>query len=87
MRKNKHIIKAIELLGGSVQAVAKLNAYNKDLNVGSYQTVQQWRITGNIPPKYCKSIVALVDGKVTLMQLRPDDWHLIWPELLQKEAA
>lgn len=31
--------------------------------------------------QYCPAIVAATDGAVTLRELRPDDWHLIWPEL------
>ena len=42
--------------------------------------VNQW-VTGRraIPAKYCQSIVELTEGLVTVQELRPEDWHLIWP--------
>lgn len=50
--------------------------------------VWQW-ITGATPvsEKYCVVIEQKTDGQVTRKDLRPDDWHLIWPELVQSEAA
>ena len=35
-----------------------------------------------VPPKYCKPITALIDG-LTVQMLRPNDWHLYWPELIE----
>lgn len=34
-----------------------------------------------IGPAYCTGIEIASCGKVTRQDLRPDDWHLIWPEL------
>lgn len=39
------------------------------------------------PPVTCVRIEQATAGKVTRRDLRPDDWHLIWPELVQKDAA
>ena len=38
-----------------------------------------------IPVVYCFPIEEATDGAVTRRELRPDDWHMIWPEL--KEAT
>lgn len=34
-----------------------------------------------IPLDRCVSIEQATDGEVSRKDLRPDDWHLIWPEL------
>lgn len=51
-------------------------------------TVCEWR-TGRrpVPVVHCWTIERLFGGAVTRRALRPDDWHLIWPELADKEAA
>ena len=40
-------------------------------------------VTGHrpIPIEYCASIELATDGEVTRQEMRPDDWHKIWPEL------
>lgn len=40
-----------------------------------------------VPPERCVAIEKATSGLVTRRDLRPDDWHLIWPELQQQEAA
>ena len=47
--------------------------------------VRQWLhgYAGRMPsPMYCVAIERATDGAVTRRDLRPDDWHLIWPELV-----
>ncbi|WP_374257656.1 transcriptional regulator [Aquabacterium sp.] len=50
--------------------------------------VQQWK-TGlrPVPAQYCPAIERVTKGKVTRKDLRPDDWHLIWPELIGPDGA
>jgi DNA-binding transcriptional regulator YdaS (Cro superfamily) len=50
--------------------------------------VSQWR-TGfrPIPIERCTAIEQATAGVVTRQELRPDDWHLIWPELAESETA
>jgi DNA-binding transcriptional regulator YdaS (Cro superfamily) len=36
-------------------------------------------------PESCVAIERATDGKVTRRDLRPDDWHRIWPELVTEE--
>ena len=44
--------------------------------------VTNWAIKKNpVPIIRCVEIEELTGGMVTRKQLRPDDWHLIWPEL------
>ena len=37
------------------------------------------------PVGRCYAIEQATNGMVTRKDLRPDDWHLIWPELADKE--
>lgn len=37
-----------------------------------------------VPIERCILIEQYTKGVVTRKDLRPDDWHLIWPELLDK---
>jgi DNA-binding transcriptional regulator YdaS (Cro superfamily) len=38
-------------------------------------------------PENCVSIEQATSGQVRRWDLRPDDWHLIWPELIGTEGA
>lgn len=41
------------------------------------------RQDGRLPsPQLCVRIEQVTDGAVTRRDLRPGDWHLIWPELV-----
>lgn len=43
---------------------------------------------GRVPsPELCVVIWEKSDGLVTRQELRPNDWHLIWPELKEKATA
>ena len=37
-------------------------------------------------PRYCVALEQATSGKITRQDLRPHDYHLIWPEL-KKEVA
>ena len=44
--------------------------------------ISQWRHgVRPIPPERCVRIENATNGVVSRRDLRPDDWHLIWPEL------
>lgn len=46
------------------------------------------RQNGRLPsPSLCVLIEAKTDGTVRRWDLRPDDWHLIWPELISVKGA
>jgi DNA-binding transcriptional regulator YdaS (Cro superfamily) len=45
--------------------------------------INQWANAKRpIPPERCVAIERATDGEVTRPELRPDDWELIWPELV-----
>ena len=45
-------------------------------------TVNQWANgVRPVPPKYCLAIERATSGAVTRIDLRPDDYWLIWPDL------
>ncbi|WP_284412571.1 helix-turn-helix domain-containing protein [Acidovorax sp. SUPP2539] len=44
--------------------------------------VHQWRSGSRpVPVQHCLSIERATGAAVSRRDLRPDDWHLIWPEL------
>lgn len=52
--------------------------------------IRQWQhaYSGRRPsPENCTGIEAATEGLVTRRDLRPDDWHLIWPELKEPSHA
>lgn len=40
-----------------------------------------------MPVLHCVAIERATAGAVTRRDLRPNDWHLIWPELAQQASA
>lgn len=53
----------------------------------SVQAVCFWRDgRRGIPVEKCTAIERATGGAVTRRDLRPDDWHEIWPELAEQEA-
>lgn len=40
-----------------------------------------------IGPALCVAIEKETQGEVSRKDLRPEDWHLIWPELISKRAT
>jgi DNA-binding transcriptional regulator YdaS (Cro superfamily) len=55
------------------------------IGVNSDAQVRQWQhgYADRKPgPEYCVLIERATGGAVTRKDLRPDDWHLIWPELI-----
>jgi len=50
--------------------------------------ISQWaNLRRPIPADRCVEIERATDGVVTRKDLRPDDWHRIWPELLEPSAS
>lgn len=71
---NLHIKKAIDLFGGKQTALAYA------CNV-SQPAVRKWLYGGAISPESASAIERATKGAVRRQDLRPQDWHLIWPEL------
>lgn len=60
------------------------------IGVKSDVQVRQWQhaYAGRQPgPEYCVAIERETGLKVRRWDLRPDDWHRIWPELIGTEGA
>jgi DNA-binding transcriptional regulator YdaS (Cro superfamily) len=56
------------------------------------QQVRQWQHGYGDPPRqpsaeYCVEIERATDGGVRRWDLRPNDWHRIWPELIDADGA
>lgn len=67
----------------STVALAGLLGVNPD-------QVRQWRYAhaGRSPsPEKCVAIERATEGHVRRWDLRPGDWHLIWPELIAADGA
>lgn len=74
------IERAIECIGSATSLATILRV--------SSSAVGQWKSGGRpIPIERCTQIEQATSGAVRRWHLRPDDWHLIWPELLNVEGA
>lgn len=50
--------------------------------------VNQWKSEGRrVPAEHCPAIERATQRAVMRWDLRPDDWHLIWPELVGSKGA
>lgn len=70
-----------ELPRGSVTALADKIGVNRVL-------VSQWTAEQGarpVPIEHCPTIERATAGAVTRRDLRPDDWHHIWPELVTED--
>jgi DNA-binding transcriptional regulator YdaS (Cro superfamily) len=75
------IQRAFRLCGGP-QAVMAL------LGIGLstyYAYLAGTRGKDGLPPEHCSNLEAHLNGAVTRRELRPNDWWLIWPELVTAE--
>lgn len=73
---------AIELAAQACGGLAKLAALMGE----SSQTVSNWRARG-VPVQRCAELESAAGGMVRRWELRPEDWHRIWPELIGMEGA
>ncbi|MFM0330681.1 transcriptional regulator [Paraburkholderia strydomiana] len=73
----KHPIAIAAEAVGSFKALADILGVTKG-------AVHQWMAADRkVPIEHCTPIEQATDGVVTRQMLRPDDWNLIWPELVQ----
>lgn len=68
----------------SVQALRAAIGARSDAQIRQWQHGYSNRRPG---AAYCSAIEAATAGAVTRRDLRPNDWHLIWPELAQQASA
>lgn len=60
------------------------------IGVKSDMQIRQWRhgyAARQPSPEYAVAIEVATAGAVRRWDLRPDDWHRIWPELIGAEGA
>lgn len=78
-KPSSSIARAAELVGGK-SALARLVGVTPP-------TVQQWANGDRpVPPERCVLVERVTYGAVGRRDLRPDDWQLIWPELMTDKS-
>lgn len=78
----EHIAAGHEALERAI-SLLKLSGVAEACSV-AYQIVQGWRSKERrvaTPAEYASAIEIATGGQVTRQELRPNDWHRIWPEL------
>ena len=70
---------AIEIAGGSTSVAAAIGVASS--------LPSMWKRRGQIPVANCTAIERATAGRVTRRDLRPDDWHLHWPELVVQTST
>lgn len=75
MKNKTALISAIDHLGGVGRLAAAVGVRPS--------AVSNWLARNAMPSAiFCAAIERATKGAVTRRDLRPDDWHLIWPELV-----
>lgn len=75
------------LKSGAGLTVAQLR---QAIGAKSDAQIRQWQhgYADRLPnPVYCVAVERVTEGAVTRRDLRPNDWHLIWPELAEATSA
>lgn len=75
----------------SAMSVSELRKCMQQLGyvVKSDAQIRQWRhrYANRVPnPENCVGLERATEGAITRRELRPDDWFLIWPELVSQPA-
>lgn len=74
-------------LGTYLETIETAKSFAEKLGKTPVQ-ISHWK-TGfrPVPIEHCAEIERVTCGKVTRKDLRPNDWHLIWPELVGPEQV
>lgn len=78
--------KAIQALESAIEIAGGSSALAASIGVAT-SLPSMWKSRGQIPIANCPAIERATSGVVTRRDLRPDDWHLIWPELAQASTS
>ncbi len=79
------IQKACDKAGGQTALANSLSGLTG--KVVTQQRIRNWLARGNrVPAEYCAAIEQVTGGAVSRRDMRPDDWHLIWPELAEPKS-
>jgi len=49
------------------------------------QHVEHWLKSGRVPAEHCPAVSRVT--RIPLWELRPDDWHRVWPMLIDTHGA
>jgi len=71
---------ACDLVGGQAALAEKIGV--KQQHIWNWLNRQ-----GGVPTDHCAAIEQATSRAVMRWDLRPDDWHRIWPELIGKKGA
>jgi DNA-binding transcriptional regulator YdaS (Cro superfamily) len=75
----------MQALNNAISAAKGVGELARLIGVGQ-SAVSNWRARGGlVPVEHCAAIEVATAGAVTRRDLRPDDWHRIWPELVTDE--
>lgn len=81
MTKTEALAAALAFFDGSPTALARAIGGGVQR-----QNVEHWvKSEFGVPVPHCAAVETATDGAVTRRDLRPDDWHRIWPELATAE--
>ena len=74
-------------LDKAVAAAGGVTSLARAIGVGQ-SVVSNWRSRGTvIDPRFCALIEAATGRAVRRWELRPHDWHEVWPELVGADGA
>jgi DNA-binding transcriptional regulator YdaS (Cro superfamily) len=75
-----------EALRLAVKESGGLTAVASKLGV-TIQRLGNWADRDAVPVEFCNQLVIATGGRLQLWDLRPDDWHRIWPYLIGTAGA
>lgn len=78
--------RAIEACGSGVGGFAKGIGVSQTA-VSNWRTRMQEGKQDAVPSNHCSEIERVTAGAVRRWDLRPDDWHRIWPEIIDHPDA
>jgi DNA-binding transcriptional regulator YdaS (Cro superfamily) len=83
---NVLIEKACGLVGGQTALARELTRMtNEEV---TQQRVRNWLFRGDeVPTDVMAPIEVITKGEVSRKDFRPDDYHIVWPELAPKQTA
>lgn len=77
----------MDALTRAISAADGVGALARAIGV-TQSAVSNWRArSALVPSEHCAAIERATAGAVTRRDLRPDDWHRIWPELIGTKGA
>lgn len=70
----------------AIEAAGGVGALARAINVAP-SAPSMWKSRGRVPAEHCSGIELASGNAVRRWELRPEDWHRIWPELVGIDGA